>query len=41
MPSPLPPDRVAAILGDLGNRIGPSTKPEVDVLELTARAIGR
>jgi len=38
---PLPPDRVAAILGDLGNRIGPSTKPEVDVLELTARAIGR
>ena len=38
---PLPPDRVAAILEDLGDRIRAIHEAEVDALEVTARAIGR
>ena len=38
---PLPPDRVAAILEDLGDRIGEIHQAEVAALEVTARAIGR
>ena len=38
---PLPADRIAAILEDLGERIGGIYEAEVDALEVTARAIGR
>jgi hypothetical protein len=38
---PLPPDRVAAILEDLGDRIGAIHEAEVDALDATDRAIGR
>ena len=38
---PLPPDRIAAILEDLGDRIGAIYQAEVDALDMTARAIGR
>ncbi len=38
---PLPPDRIAAILEDLGDRLGAIYEAEVDALEVTARAISR
>ena len=38
---PLPPDRVAAILEDLGDRIAAIHQAEVDALDITAHAIGR
>jgi len=38
---PLPPERIAAILDDLGNRIGGIYGAEIDALDVTARAIGR
>lgn len=38
---PLPPDRIAAIFHDLGDRLGGIHEAEVDALEVTARAIGR
>ena len=38
---PLPPDRVAAILEDLGDRVGAIYQAEVDALDVTAQAIGR
>ena len=38
---PLPPDRIAAILEDLGDRIGAIYQAEVDALDMTAQAIGR
>jgi hypothetical protein len=38
---PLPPDRIDAILADLGDRIGAIHEAEVGALEVTARAIGR
>ncbi|MDF2733856.1 MAG: hypothetical protein K0S97_479 [Chloroflexota bacterium] len=38
---PLPPDRSAAILEDLADRIRAIYGAEVDALDLTARAIGR
>jgi hypothetical protein len=38
---PLPPDRVAAILEDLGDRLGAIYQAEVAALDMTARAIGR
>ena len=38
---PLPPDRIAAILEDLGDRLGAIYQAEVDALAITARAIGR
>jgi hypothetical protein len=38
---PLPPDRVAAILADLGDRLGAIYQAELAALEVTARAIGR
>ncbi len=38
---PLPPDRIAAILEDLGDRIGAIYQAEVDALDTTAQAIGR
>jgi hypothetical protein len=38
---PLPPDRVEAILADLGARLGAIYEGEVEALELTAKAIGR
>ncbi|HET9344851.1 MAG TPA: hypothetical protein VFO05_04040, partial [Candidatus Limnocylindrales bacterium] len=38
---PLPPDRVTAILEDLGDRLGTIYRAEVDALDTTARAIGR
>jgi hypothetical protein len=38
---PLPPDRIAAILEDLGDRLGAIHQAEVDALDVTARAIGR
>ncbi len=37
----LPPDRIAAILEDLGDRIGAIHQAEVDALDMTAHAIGR
>ena len=37
---PLPPDRIAAILEDLGDRLGAIYQAEVDALDVTARAIG-
>jgi hypothetical protein len=37
----LPPDRIAAILEDLGDRLGAIYQAEVDALDMTARAIGR
>jgi hypothetical protein len=39
--SPLPADRITAILDDLGDRIGAIFESEVDALDATARAIGR
>ena len=36
---PLPPDRIAAILEDLGDRIGAIYQAEVDALDMTAQAI--
>ena len=38
---PLPPERVAAILEDLGERLAEIYAAEVDALAVTARAIGR
>ena len=38
---PLPPDRIAAILEDLGDRLGAIHQAEVEALDVTARAIGR
>jgi hypothetical protein len=38
---PLPPDRIAAILEDLGDRLGAIYQAEIDALEMTAQAIGR
>ena len=38
---PLPADRIAAILEDLGERIGAIHEAEVDAVDVTARAIGR
>jgi hypothetical protein len=38
---PLPPDRIAAILEDLGERVGAIHEAEVEALDVTARAIGR
>jgi hypothetical protein len=38
---PLPSDRIEAILGDLGERLGAIHQAEVDALEMTAQAIGR
>ena len=38
---PLPPHRIAAILDDLGDRLGAIYEAEVDALDVTARAIGR
>jgi hypothetical protein len=38
---PLPPDRIAEILEDLGDRIGAIYQAEVDALDTTARAIGK
>jgi hypothetical protein len=38
---PLPPDRIAAILEDLGDRLGAIYQAEVDALDMTAWAIGR
>ncbi len=38
---PLPPERIAAILADLGERLGGIYEAEVDALDVTARAIGR
>ena len=38
---PLPPDRVAAILEDLRDRLGAIYQAEVDALDVTAQAIGR
>jgi hypothetical protein len=38
---PLRPDRVEAILEDLGGRLGAIHQAEVDALDVTARAIGR
>jgi hypothetical protein len=38
---PLPPDRIAGILEDLGDRLGAIYQAEVDALDLTAQAIGR
>jgi hypothetical protein len=38
---PLPPERIAAILEDLGDRIGAIYQAEVEALDTTARAIGR
>jgi hypothetical protein len=37
---PLPPDRIAAILEDLGDRLGAIHQAEVDALDMTAQAIG-
>jgi hypothetical protein len=37
---PLPPDRIGAILEDLGDRLGAIHQAEVDALEVTAQAIG-
>jgi Butirosin biosynthesis protein H, N-terminal/Domain of unknown function (DUF4872) len=38
---PLPRDRIAAILEDLGDRLGAIHQAEVEAVDLTARAIGR
>jgi hypothetical protein len=38
---PLPPDRVAAILEDLGDRVGAIHDAELHALALTSQAIGR
>ena len=38
---PLPPDRIAAILEDLGDRLGAIYQAEVDALDMTTQAIGR
>jgi hypothetical protein len=38
---PLPPDRTAAILADLGQRLGDIYQAEVDALDATARTIQR
>ncbi len=38
---PLPPERIAAILEDLGDRLGEIHEAEVGALAITARAIGR
>jgi hypothetical protein len=38
---PLPPERVEAILGDIGDRLGAIHAAEVDALAMTARAVGR
>ena len=38
---PLPAERIAVILVDLGQRLGAIHLAEVDALDLTARAIGR
>ncbi len=38
---PLPPDRSAAILEDLGDRLGAIYQAEVDALDMTALAFGR
>jgi hypothetical protein len=38
---PLPPDRIAVILKDLGDRLGAIYQAEVDALDMVARAIGR
>ena len=38
---PMPPDRIAAILEDLGDRLGAIYQAEVEALDMTARAIGR
>ena len=38
---PLPPDRIAAILEDLGDRLGAIYQAEVDALDVTAQAIGK
>ena len=38
---PLPGDRIAAILEDLGDRLGAIHGAEVEALDMTARAIGR
>lgn len=38
---PLPPDRIAAILDDLGGRIAEIYQAELHALDATARAIGR
>jgi hypothetical protein len=38
---PLPADRIAAVLEDLGGRIAQIHQTEIDALETTARAIGR
>ena len=38
---PLPPDRIEAILEDLGGRLGAIHEAEGDALDVTARAIGR
>jgi hypothetical protein len=38
---PLPPDRIAAILEDLGDRIDAIYQAEVDALDMTAQAIHR
>jgi hypothetical protein len=38
---PLPPERIGAILEDLGERVGAIHQAEVNALEVTAQAIGR
>ncbi len=38
---PLPPDRIAAILEDLSDRLGAIYQAEVEALDTTAQAIGR
>jgi len=38
---PLPPDRIAAILEDIADRLGAIYQAEVDALDMTAQAIGR
>ena len=37
---PLPPDRIAAILEDLSDRLGAIYQAEIDALDMTAKAIG-
>lgn len=37
---PLPADRIAAILEDLGDRLGAIYHAEVDALDVTAQATG-